>query len=56
MLEVLSALIFSFLFFVLIENFIVAGLLKEIRNNQENILHEIDIIQGQLSDREDGET
>ena len=35
--------------------FAVAGILKEIKDTQKNILHEIDIIQLQLSDGKDGE-
>ena len=31
--------------------FAIAGFLKEIRDNQTDILHEIDIIQEQLSNR-----
>ena len=34
--------------------FAIAGFLKEIRDNQTDILHEIDIIQEQLSNRQDG--
>ena len=35
--------------------FAVAGMLKDIKDTQKDILHEIDVIQLQLSDGKDGE-